>query len=155
VKTTIKASLDVILCIGFLSLLEPKIGPLAFHEWGGLAVCVLFLVHKLLNWEWIKAVTTRLFSKTLPSRVRRNYILDLILLVGFILITVSGMAIAKTIDFTWLFPNKAGLMPRLLHGFASLLILAAVGVHIGLHWSWIAARLRNKPAAGKEIADAR
>ncbi|HWR10234.1 MAG TPA: DUF4405 domain-containing protein [Rectinemataceae bacterium] len=150
-KTVVKAVLDPIIAIGFLLLLEPKLGPLSWHEWGGLAICLLFVVHKCLNWAWIKSVTTKLFSPKLSGRLRLNYILDLVLLIAFALIALSGMGIAKTIDFTWLFPGELNPFWRGIHGFASLLVLAVVGVHVGLHWDWIRARIGTLKT--KELVD--
>ena len=145
-KTALKAALDAVIAVGFLALLEPKLGPLPFHEWGGLAVCVFFLVHKAFNLAWIKSIAGRFFSPGLPVRTRINFLLDTLLLAGFSAITLSGLAIAKTIDTSWLFPGDAGFVWRRIHGFASYLMLATAGVHLGLHWDWIAARFR-KPAA--------
>jgi len=139
-KTAAKAVLDACIALGFLLLLEPKLGPLNLHEWGGLVICAFFIVHKCLNATWIKSVTLKLFSRDLPGRVRLNYILDLVLLASFTLIALSGMAMAKTIDFSWLFKAEEGATSHVLHGFASFLVLAVVGVHVGLHWDWISAR---------------
>ena len=152
-KTAAKAVLDAIIAIGFLLLLEPKLGPLNLHEWGGLVICAFFIVHKCLNATWIKTVTRKLFSRDLPGRVRLNYILDLILLVSFTLIAVSGMAMAKTIDFSWLFKAQEGAVWHVMHGFASFLVLAVVGVHIGLHWDWISARFSRN--SNKELVNER
>lgn len=150
-KTVAKAVLDAIIAIGFLLLLEPRLGPLNLHEWGGLAICAFFIVHKCLNATWIKTVSRKLFSRDLPGRVRLNYILDLVLLASFTLIALSGMAMAKTIDFSWLFRAQAGAPAHVLHGFASFLVLAVVGVHVGLHWDWISARFSKD--AKKEPVD--
>ena len=143
-KTAAKAALDAIIAIGFLLLLEPKLGPLNLHEWGGLVICAFFIVHKCLNAAWIKTVTTKLISRDLPGRVRLNYILDLVLLVSFTMIALSGMAMAKTMDFSWLMKAQEGPLWHVMHGFASFLVLAVVGVHVGMHWDWIAARFAGK-----------
>ena len=153
-RKTIKASLDIIVCVVFLILLEPKLAPLSFHEWGGLFIGILFIVHTLLNREWIAAVSCRFFSRCLPARARFNYLLDLILLACFTIILLTGMAISKTIDFSWLFPGKAGYLPRVLHGFASFVALAVIGIHLGMHWDLIATRVRRNFPKAKEAARA-
>jgi hypothetical protein len=147
-RINVKVILDAAMTLGFLALMEPKATGLSIHEWAGLGICVFFIAHKLLNKEWIVAATKGLFSKSQPKAVRLNYVVDLVLLLGFALIVVSGMAIAKTIDFTFLFPAGGGFAMKLLHGLAAALILAGVGMHLGLHWNWIKSRIAA-PAARK------
>jgi hypothetical protein len=89
-KTAAKAIVDALIVVGFLLLMVPKLALLDLHEWGGLAICLFFILHKCLNWSWIKTVTTKLFTKGFPERLRLNYILDLVLLVAFVLITIMG-----------------------------------------------------------------
>jgi hypothetical protein len=52
-----------------------------FHEWAGLIVCLFYILHLLLNWSWIKEVTTKLFGK-INTKVRVNYLMDLLLFIG-------------------------------------------------------------------------
>lgn len=149
----VKVILDIAITIGFLLLMEPKATGLSLHEWGGLGICVFFVVHKLLNWSWIKAVTTGFFSKKVPASMRLGYVVDVLLLVGFSLIAISGMGMAKTIDFTWLLARSGAW--KGLHAAASFLTLAAVGIHLGLHARWIGNRARGLAAllaGGKAIA---
>lgn len=138
-----KGILDLVMTVGFLALMEPKATGLSLHEWGGLAIAIFFVVHKALNWNWIKAVSRNLFRPRLNLSTRLGYIVDLLLLVGFALIIFSGMAIAKTIDFSWLGDLRQGPW-RSFHLLASLLILVAVGIHLGLHWDWIKARFSKR-----------
>lgn len=100
-RTYIKIIIDIAMTAAVLALTEPKATGLSLHEWGGLAICLVFLIHNLINWKWIACVTGKFFQK-LPAKNRVNYVLDALLLVGFSAITLSGMAIAKTIDFSWL-----------------------------------------------------
>jgi hypothetical protein len=139
--TILKAALDVALTLGFLLLMEPKATGMSLHEWGGLGICVFFVIHKLLNRKWIAAVSAALFRRGTPAMTRLRYVVDVVLLAGFSLIAVSGMAIAHTIGFSWLF-HAAGSW-KVVHVAGSSMSLVAVGVHLGLHADWIKGRLRG------------
>jgi len=151
-RNKLRFLLDAVLAAAFLVLMDPRsVAGIGFHEWAGLVICVFFVVHKAFNWKWIKGVTGALFG-SIPWRTRLNYLLDVALLVGMIAIVWSGMKIAKTIDFTWLPEFGGRLLWRTLHASASMLVLAVVGIHLGLHWDWIRARFLRK--GGKEAARA-
>ena len=145
-QSTLKVMIDVIMTASVLALMEPRATGLSLHEWGGLAICLIFLVHNLLNWKWIACVTGRFF-KRLPLKNRINYVLDAFLLVGFAAIIVSGMAIARTINFTWLPFGGTMFFWRSLHVSASMLTLIAVAVHLGLHWNWVLCRFTSRKEA--------
>jgi len=54
-KVHFKFGHNIFILIVFLILMDPKayIG-LWFHEWAGLIIGLFFILHKLLNWNWIK-----------------------------------------------------------------------------------------------------
>jgi hypothetical protein len=143
-KNGIKIVLDALLAVAFIALMDPRsVGGIAVHEWAGLVICVFFILHKALSWKWITSVTVGLFTRV-GWRTRLNYLLDVLLLIGMTGIVLSGIKIAKTIDFAW-FPigGSTGLW-RTLHASASMLSLAVVGAHVGLHWDWIRACFTGK-----------
>ena len=137
-----KFSLSLVITIVMLLLMDPRsFYGLVFHEWAGLIIGLLFILHKILDWRWIKNVTLKFFSKT-TGRARLNYFLDVILLIGIILMILSGIAIARTIDFNWL---KLGGSPgfwRVMHTSSSLITLVLFGIHLGLHWKWVVQRFK-------------
>jgi hypothetical protein len=150
-----KVVLDLAITVAFLLLMEPKSTGMSLHEWGGLGICAFFAVHKLLNWSWIKAITKAFFTRKATVAARLGYVVDLLLLAGFSLIALSGMGMAKTIDFSWLLPSS--MTWKALHSAASFLALAAVGIHVGLHARWIGSRVREIVAsagAGRAAAKA-
>ena len=147
--STVKIFLDIVLAVALLVLMEPKITGLEPHERLGLLICVGFLIHNLLNRKWI-ACATRGFFKQLSAKTRVNYVVDWLLFIGMFLVVLSGMEIAKTIDFSWLpFSENRGLW-RGVHGSAAMLMFAAVGVHIGLHWNWMLRRFRSNEEAAHD-----
>ena len=111
-----------------------------FHEIAGLAICLCYILHMVLNWSWIKVTTVRFFRKN-AGRSRLNYVMDILLLASFTLIIVSGMAIARMINFSWLgFDIEHRMIYRSIHTSISMLALIIAGIHVGLHWDWITAR---------------
>jgi ABC-type amino acid transport system permease subunit len=140
----VKFSLSFALTLVMLLLMDPRsFYGIVFHEWAGLVIGIFFIVHKVLNWTWIKRVTVSFFRKT-PNRARINYILDVLLLAGLVLMILSGIAIARAIDFSWLNLGGSRFFWRVMHTSSSFLTLALFGIHLGLHWNWVLVRLKLK-----------
>lgn len=146
-----KFFLSLSLTIVFLLLMDPRsFYGLEFHEWAGLIIGVFFILHKILNWSWIKKVTIFFFTNT-TGRARLNYILDVFLLAGLTLMILSGIAIARTIDFSWLDLGGTRTFWRVMHTSSSFITLALFGIHLGLHWNWVLHRFNFKRVRnGKE-----
>lgn len=139
-----KFILNIALTIVFLLLMDPRsFYGISFHEWAGLIIGLFFILHKILNWSWIKKVTVTFFGRA-PGRARFNYVLDVLLLAGLILMILSGIAIARTIDFSWLTLRGSRMFWRVMHTSSSLITLALFGVHLGVHWKWVLKRLKLK-----------
>ena len=140
----IKFTLSFALTLVMLLLMDPRsFYGIVFHEWAGLVIGIFFIMHKVLNWTWIKRVTISFFRKT-PNRARLNYMLDVLLLAGLVLMILIGIAIARAIDFSWLNLEGSRMFWRVMHTSASFITLALFGIHLGLHWNWVLVRLRLK-----------
>ena len=143
-SVTLKFILNIVLAVSFIFLMDQwSFMGLTFHEIGGLVVCLFYILHILLNWAFVKEVTFRFFSKV-TAKIRINYILDALLLIGFALIIISGMGISKTIDFSWLgFDGTNRMLWRPMHTSISMIVLMLVGIHVGLHWDWVLSRFKR------------
>ncbi|AET68176.1 hypothetical protein Desor_2627 [Desulfosporosinus orientis DSM 765] len=132
----IKLTLDIVIVLLFTLLYNVRVfGGLAFHEMVGLGIGALFMVHILLNWQWVLKVTQRLFDRSLPGKIRFGYCLNILLLFSMAFTIISGLMISKV-----LFPGFAGVNGRVFRGLHSSIpyvTLVLVGVHLGLHWQWI------------------
>jgi hypothetical protein len=146
-----KFFLSLVVTIAMLLLMDPRsFYGLGFHEWTGLVIGLLFILHKILNWSWIKKVTVSFFRRC-PGRARFNYILDVLLLAGLTLMILSGIAIAHTIDFSWLHLGGSRMFWRVMHLSSTYITLALFGIHLGWHWNWVLQRLHIKKVInGKE-----
>jgi hypothetical protein len=144
-KNLLKLLVSTLLTIAFLLLMDPRsFYGLVFHEWAGLIICIFFVLHITFDWKWVKTFTVRFFRK-MPGRVRLNYVLDVFLLIGMTAVVVSGLPIARIIDFSWLgFERGNATFWRTLHTSSSMIVLVAMAVHLGLHWKWVTARFARR-----------
>ena len=135
-KNNLKLLIDLLMAITFVLLFNKMVlGGLVFHEIAGIGIGLGIFVHILVNIQWVKKVTIRLFDRKLPRKTRLGYLLNLLLLISMIFILVSGVLISKI-----LFPNlRLGNESwfKLSHISISYLTLILIGIHIGLHWKWI------------------
>ena len=69
-KNGVKMILDIIMAVVLALMYNKRVLGMSFHEIGGIALCGLFIIHKLLNWQWIKAVTAGMFSRNTPARLK-------------------------------------------------------------------------------------
>jgi hypothetical protein len=148
---TLKFFLTLSITIVMLLLMDPRsFYGLPFHEWAGLIIGICFILHKILNFGWIKTVTLNIFRKC-PGKSRVNYVLDLLLFAGITLMILSGIAISRTIDFSWLNLDGLRIFWRVMHTSSSYITLGLFGIHLGLHWNWVLRTLKIKKAInGKE-----
>lgn len=133
-KNVVKIVLDVVILLLLFLMYQKQVISLSFHEIGGLAVCGLFLVHKALNWKWICGVTRKLFSKSMTGRARLSYLVNVLMLLSFLFILISGVLISKTILTGISVPGHTW---KAIHYFASALAIILCGIHIGLHRNYI------------------
>ncbi|MFB3165396.1 DUF4405 domain-containing protein [Neobacillus sp. 179-J 1A1 HS] len=140
--TYIKVAIDILMAVTFVLFFNKQVlGGLTFHEIAGLAIAAVFFTHVLLNWQWVKKVTVKLFDRKLPFKTKFGYVLNLLLLVTMGFIIISGIFISRVI-----FPNINIGNERwfqVTHISISFLVLILVAVHVGLHWKWIVNVFKN------------
>ncbi|MGX9136016.1 DUF4405 domain-containing protein [Rummeliibacillus sp. JY-2-4R] len=132
----IKFGIDLLMAITFVLFFNKRVlGGLTFHEIAGLLIAIVFFTHVLINWQWVKNVTLKLFDRRLPLKTKLNYLLNLLLLISMVFIIMSGIFISRVV-----FPNiNIGNEQwfKMSHMAISFLVLVIVAVHVGLHWKWI------------------
>jgi hypothetical protein len=116
----------------------PELTGLAFHEWLGVAAVGLALIHLILHWSWVETVTLRFFSSA-SSRPRIYYLLDLGVLLGFVMILLTGLLISTWLDLP-LYDLAAWTRVHLL---TSVFTLLTVALKLVIHWRWIASCARR------------
>ncbi len=140
-KRVLKLVLDAIMLILLVLMYRKQAVSMAFHEIGGLALIGLFVIHHLVNGRWIAAATKRFFSKTTSGFVRACYLVNVLLLLAFLAVGVTGVLISKVVFSIHVAGNF-----KTLHYFSSALAVILMGVHLGLHADYIFGKLLRKGA---------
>ncbi len=146
-KTSIKIVLDFLMTMVFLLLLDAHGTGLVFHEIAGLSIFALFMTHILLNWSWVKTFTKNLFSTKFKMKPRLMYVLNLGLVLGISIITITGILISRVI-----FPSGSienSLLLVTVHKLVSYAFLGLIATHILLHRKYILASMRNMVTHGE------
>ena len=136
VKRIIMRITDLIMTCNLLFLMSLQVTQQFTHEWTGIAMTVLFIVHHIFNYKYYK---TLFKGKYNFLRIFQLW-LNILLLVSFIITAVSGMAMSRFAT-----PFMKGLMKasdaRKLHLALSYWTFVLTGLHIGLHFGMITSKL--------------
>lgn len=141
-RTQFLLFLDTILFLALVQLIEPRFAGLAVHEWLGIAIVPLIIVHLIYAWRWIAAALARLGVKG-AWRLRINFLLNMALFIAFTVATFSGLMTS------FIALPAVGIAPgnyaRWLgvHNRWTLYVQILVGLHIALNWNWIVGAVRR------------
>ena len=141
-RNNINLIVDSAIFIAFLVAMAPRFSGMVIHEWLGIAFGAAIVTHLLLHWQWLVEVTKRFFGRAQWS-ARINYILNALLFVDITTIILSGLMISESA-----LPALGIALPlrgswRMLHTLSADLFLMLVGLHIALHWQWIASMAKR------------
>jgi hypothetical protein len=125
---------DLVCFVGFLLSLKPSITGFSIHEWLGIAVCGVLIVHLLMHWRWTANVTKN-FGKV-KFNVQFNYVVDVMLGLGFALILATGLIISNLLSLAISYDFFT--IVRVVHVFSSYATFALVMVKLAKHFEWIA-----------------
>ncbi|GAB4539625.1 MAG: DUF4405 domain-containing protein [Anaerolineales bacterium] len=137
-----KFSLDALTFIAFLIAMDPRSSGITVHEWMTIALAATLIVHLLLNWDWILQTTQKLFRGKLNG-ARVNYILNWLLFTDGVLLMLSGVLISQSVApaLGWNLPQNFAW--RELHSLSANIALLILGLHIAMHWNWIATTFKR------------
>lgn len=117
-----------------------------FHEWTGVFMTILFIIHYLLNLNWLKNIGKGSYT---PFRCLGTA-LNSLLLADMLALIVSGIIMSGFV-FGWLPVSGGMILSRRLHLFASHWGLILMAVHMGMHWSMVVGlgtKLRKNSKSG-------
>ncbi|WP_405343274.1 DUF4405 domain-containing protein [Ruminococcus sp.] len=138
-NTIIKRVIDIALTVTLLLLMAFQVTEQLAHEWLGITMFVLTIVHQLLNRKYYAAIFKGRYT---PLRVFQ-LIVNTLLLLSFLCTALSGMMMSR-----YATPFLDGILPssvvRQGHLALSHWSFVLMGLHLGLHLGIIVSRLKNK-----------
>lgn len=135
-----KIILDIAMTTIMICLLNLNITGMKWHEILGVAIFLLFILHKFLNFRWIKSVIKSLSKKRMNSKAEILCVVDIFLLVLTILTVLTGVLISKHVLVNITTTNITATSHR-HHSLAYLLGITLI-IHMGLHWTSIRNRIK-------------
>ncbi|MFD3163422.1 DUF4405 domain-containing protein [Herpetosiphon sp. NSE202] len=127
---------DLVIGMSFLIATAPNATGEPIHEWLSMGLLAMIMVHLLLHWHWIVAITKKLFGNVAWQQ-RINYMLNISLFIDLTIIMFTGVMISKTVVPLLGLKLPSNMTWRSLHGLASNVVVVLVGLHLALHWDWI------------------
>ena len=134
---------DVIALAIYAAVANPGATGIGMHEWLGLGVAVVFLVHVALHWDWLVDAFRTAFGR--PSLARTgNLVLDALILVAFMVCTVSGLLVSGDVLPAFGYYAEGYYFWGPLHAASAKLVLALLLVHVMMHWRWITSFFKGR-----------
>ena len=140
--------LDIILALSFLALMSVNLTGLLTHEWLGIALMVVVIVHLLSQWDWTIS-SSRSFVLRLTQRVRLTYVLNWLLFISAVLVFFSGLVISENaLPSLGLSIGPRGGTPTFgfwhqLHTLTADAVLVLAAIHLGLNWRWVVSAFKQ------------
>lgn len=127
--------LDTLLLVAYTLAYSLGFTGIADHEWLGIGLGVVLLVHLTLHWDWVIRTTRKLFTPV--GRERLIWLVNLMLLLTMTLCIASGILISEVA-----LPQLGITLPanpfwRQMHDTTATLTLILVPIHAALRWRWI------------------
>jgi hypothetical protein len=140
-RTRLDFWLDALLLVAYTLAYSLGFTGLAVHEWLGIALGVVLLVHLTLHWDWVIRTTQKLLRRN--GRERFIWLVNLLLLVCMTLCIASGILISEVALPALGITVPASSFWRQVHDTTATLTLILVPIHAALRWRWIVGMVRR------------
>ena len=127
-KTILRHSTDLTMTILLLVLMMYSITGQKVHEWMGIALFILFIIHHLLNLQWLRSIAKGRYT---AARILQS-VLVVLLFLSMIAQVISGLTMSRyAMPFLNIpLPTSAARLVHLSCGYWSFLLAS---LHLGLH----------------------
>ena len=124
----VKRVVDILLGIGLMLLMSYQLWGEEKHEWTGIAMTALMILHQILNRKWYAALFRGRYT---PLRIVQTFV-NAALVSCFILTSLSGISMSVyAVPFFSEFMRAS--LARRLHLTLSHWSFVLMGLHLGLH----------------------
>ena len=128
-KAIVKIAVDAAMTVLFILQMGYHMVDGLAHEWLGVALCLLFILHHALNGGWHRGL---LRGKYTPQRVLLTAV-DVLLMLAMVAIIASSIMVSRYV-FRFLDLGMRAL-GREMHMISTMWGFVLTGLHLGLHWN--------------------
>lgn len=139
-KMIVKTGVDIGMTVALMFLMTYEMIGQALHEWLGIGMFLLFIIHHVLNRRWFGVL---LKGKYTPFRIWQTVLVVSVLL-SMIGSMVSGVIISHSV-LSFLPIRGGSSFGRNLHMLSGYWGFVLMSLHLGLHWNMMLG------AAGKAV----
>ena len=143
-KMILKIVIDIAMTVSLLLLMTYELIGQAVHEWVGIGMFVLFILHHILNGKWSKNL---LKGKYTAIRIMQTALVVLVLL-SMLGSMVSGVILSRhALSFLPISGGRS--FARSLHMISAYWGFVFMSLHLGFHWNMMmgmAKKLVKKPS---------
>lgn len=143
-KLVCKIIVDVLMLAVMPVLMAYMLAGEVLHEWIGTGILILFILHHVLNFHWIKNLFR---GKYTLSRIVKT-IVNILILVMIIGLAYSGIILSRHV-FADLDISASRANARSIHMFCSYWGFVLMSLHFGFHWDMFLGIARKYQSALK------
>lgn len=145
VKLKLKMVIDLLMTVLLLLLMAYQVTGEKFHEWFGVFMFLLFILHNALNIRWYGSLFKGKYDLLRIIRTGINFAV----FIAMLCLMYSGIVMSRYV-FAVL-PIKRGMaLARVIHLSVSYWGFVLMSIHLGLHWSMIMGMFR-KSGEGRNL----
>ena len=128
-----RLAVDALMTVALLLLMAYSLVGEAAHEWLGAGICVLFILHHILNIHWSRSMFKGRYT-TFRTVQTVLVVLVFLTMAGCM---VSGVILSRRV-FVFLRPMRGQSWARVMHLLCSYWGFVFLSLHLGLHWGTMA-----------------
>ena len=143
----IRRTVDLCMSLLLLCLMAYQVTGEVVHEWVGVAMTALVIVHQVLNRRWYKNIIKGKYN---PYRILTTAV-NILLLLSFALTAFSGMSMSgHAVPF--LYGMTPASFARQTHLAMSHWAFVLMGIHLGLHVPVMTAKMNIRDSVKKMLS---
>lgn len=137
-KIKIKLITDILMTAVLLLLMSYQVAGERYHEWLGVSMFLLFLIHNVLNIRWYGNLFKGKYRLLRMVRMLSNFAV----FIAMICLMYSGIVMSRYV-FAALPIHSGMALARVMHLSGSYWGFVLMSVHLGLHWGMIVGMFRK------------
>lgn len=146
-KGNMKLLIDLLMTGILLALMAYQITGEKLHEWLGVSMLVLFVIHNILNVRWYGSLFKGNYGFLRILRVAVNFAV----LLSILSLAYSGIIMSRHV-FAFLPIKKGMALARTMHLSGSYWGFTLMSIHLGLHWGMVTGRLGRLSGKKRAVA---